>query len=361
LFIKEILMRVTILSILILGTLSLAATAGADEINGIAVVVNDEIITSRELAREYDKAFREFEKREAFSGEASQKLRSKVLDSMVDRILIRQKIKELNIVLSEEEVRQSIEDVKRQNRLSQEELTAALISQGMTFDQYKAQMKEQLERLRLMSQEVKSKVQVDEKEIKVYYDANLANFSDEEAYRARAIFLRLAETAPPEEIRAAMLKFEAASAEIRKNSNFAEPSKKLVGISTPEEIRAAMFRFEAASAAARRNGNFAELAKKYSDDEIAQKDGGDLGVFKKSEMTPEIEKIVLSIRPGEVETIAVPGGIYIIKLEEKNPGIVKPFEAVKGEIEERLYQEKSEARFAKWLEELRKGAAIDIK
>jgi len=355
-------MRVAILSTLITGILILAGTVRAEQISGIAVVVNDEIITSRELAREYEKVSRETEKKDgALSGEAAKKLRSKVLDSMIDRLLVRQKIKELNIVLSEEEVRQSIEEVKSQNRLSQEELTVALISQGMTFDQYKAQMKEQLERLRLMSQEVKSKVQVDEKEVKDYYDANLASFSGDEAYRARAIFLRLSPNATPEEIRAAMVKFETASAEIRKNRNFAEPSKKLADLASPEEIRAAIFKFEAASAAARKNNNFAELAKKYSDDEVAQKDGGDLGFFKKGEMTPEIEKIVLSIKPGEVETIAVPGGIYMIKLEEKKPGEVKPFEAVKEEIEERLYQEKSEARFARWLEELRKNAAIEMK
>ena len=355
-------MRVTSLSTLIFASLMLAGTARAELISGIAVVVNNEIITSRELAREYDKASREVEKKDGtISGEASKKLRNKVLDSMIDRLLVRQKIKELNIVLSEEEVRQSIEEVKKQNRLSQEELTAALISQGMTFDQYKAQMKEQLERLRLMSQEVKSKVQVEGKEVKDYYDANLASFSDEGAYRARAIFLRLPETATPEEIRAAVLKFETASAEVRKNSTFAEPSKKLAATATPAEIRAAIFQFETAAAAARKNSNFAELAKKYSDDENTQKDGGDLGFFKKGEMTPEIEKIVLSIKPGEVETITAPGGIYIIKLEEKKPGDVKLFEAVKEEIEERLYQEKSETRFAKWLDELRKSAAIEMK
>jgi len=129
-------MRVTSLSTLIFASLILAGTARAELISGIAVVVNDEIITSRELAREYEKASREVEKKDGtISGEASKKLRNKVLDSMIDRLLVRQKIKELNIVLPEEEVRQSIEEVKKQNRLSQEELTAALISQGMTFDQ----------------------------------------------------------------------------------------------------------------------------------------------------------------------------------------------------------------------------------
>lgn len=319
-------MRTIILSRLILGTLIIASASSAEVVSGIAVVVNDEIITTRELAREYDVAFKEIEKRDGeLSVEASKKLHSKVLDSMVDRVLIRQKIKELKIVISEEEVRQSIEEVKRQNQLSQEALVSALLSQGMTFDQYKAQMKDQLDRLRLMSQEVQSKVQVSDKEIKGYYDANLASFSDEETYRASAIFLRLAETAPAEELRTVMVKLETATA------------------------------------AAKKGDNFAELAKKYSDDANVHNNDGDLGFFKKGEMLPEIEKIVLSIKTGEVEMIASPGGFYIIKLEEKRPALAKPFEVVKMRIEETLYQTKSEERFANWLELLRKGAAIEIK
>lgn len=319
-------MRSLILSILVIGTLFSSVLSSAEVISGIAAVVNDEIITIRELNREYDLAARDVEKKEGpLSVEKGNKLRTSILDSLVDRALIRQKIKELNIVISEEEVRQSIEEVKRQNRLSQEALVSALLTQGMTFDQYKEQMKEQLERLRLMSQEVKSKVQVSEKELKEYYDANLASFSNEDSYRARAIFLRLAKDA------------------------------------TIDEIRKVITKLETVMAAARKGGNFTELAKKYSDDANVQKDGGDLGFFKKGEMLADIEKIVLTIKPGEVEMIGTPTGYYIIKLEEKRPGLAKPFEEVKGQINDALYRKKSEERFSQWLQELRKGAAIEIK
>jgi peptidyl-prolyl cis-trans isomerase SurA len=319
-------MRNLILSILVIGTLFSAAPSTAEVISGIAAIVNDEIITTRELSREYDLASKDVEKKEGpLSVEKANKLRGSILDSLVDRALIRQKIKELNIVISEEEVRQSIEEVKRQNRLSQEALVAALLTQGMTFDQYKEQLKEQLERLRLMSQEVKSKVQVSDKEIRDYYDANLASFSDEEAYRARAIFLRLGKDA------------------------------------TGDEIRKVITKLEEVMAAVKKGGNFTELAKKYSDDANVQKDGGDLGFFKKGEMLADIEKIVLTIKPGEVEMIGTPTGYYIIKLEEKRPGLAKPFEEVKGQINDILYRKKSEERFSQWLQELRKGAAIEIK
>lgn len=308
-----------------LGLILIASAASAEVISGVAAIVNDEIITSLELSRECSLALQAAEKRGMVSPDSSAKRRSEVLDSLIARKLIRQKIKELNVVIPEEEVRQSIEDVKRQNKLSQEALVAALLSQGMTFDQYKEQMKDQLERLRLMSQEVKSKVQVTEKELKDYYAANLASFSEEDTYRARAIFLRLDADAAPKEIRAVMVKLETALAAVKKG------------------------------------GDFAEHAKKYSDDANVHKDGGDLGFFKKGEMLPEIEKIVLSIKSGEIDMIAAPGGFYIIKLEEKRSGTAKQFEAVKAQIEETLYQKKSEERFASWLEVLRKEAAIEIR
>jgi peptidyl-prolyl cis-trans isomerase SurA len=113
---------------------------------------------------------------------------------------------------------------------------------------------------------------------------------------------------------------------------------------------------------ARSGKDFAELARKHSDDPGAKTDGGDLGTFKKGEMLPEIEATVLKMKPGEIsELVVTTAGIHIIKLEERSAGKPKPFEEVKGEIEEALYRKKSEDRFNQWLADLRKGASIEIK
>ena len=239
---------------------------------------------------------------------------------------VKQKIRELNIVISEEEVRQSIEEIKRQNKLSQEALTSALIGQGLTFDQYKLQMKEQLERLRLMSQEVKSKIQVGEREMREYYDANRSLYSEAPTYRARHIFLKVDKKASTEEIKKTMAKAADVMIEARSESDFAA------------------------------------LARKYSDDAGAAQDGGDLGTFKKGDMLPEIESAVLTMKPGEVsELVTTPAGFHIIKLEEMTAGAGKTYETVKNSIEEQLYKKKSEERFRQWADELKKNAAIDIK
>ncbi|HZV81399.1 MAG TPA: peptidylprolyl isomerase [Geobacteraceae bacterium] len=319
-------MRKLIVSLLLAATLGTAVTAGAEVVTGIAAIVNDEIITIYELNNEYAKVLKEEEKKGALPEAAAKKLRSDVLNAMIDKKLIGMKIKELNIVVSEEEVRQSIEEIKKQNNLSQDALVAALLTQGLTFDQYKAQMKEQLERLRLMSQEVKSKIQVSEREVKEYYEANKSQFREESSYRARHIFLKVDKNASNEQIKKVMEKAANVIAE------------------------------------ARTNPDFAGLAKKYSDDPNAAKDGGDLGTFKKGDMLPEIESAVITMNPGEIsDLVTTPAGFHIIKLEEKSLDRVKPFDSVKGAIEEILYRKKSEERFAQWVEELRKAAAIEIK
>jgi peptidyl-prolyl cis-trans isomerase SurA len=315
-----------IVAFILLFILAVASAASAEVVSGVAAIVNDEIITYLELNREYAMILKEEEKRGAVPPEAAVKLKRDVLNSMIDRTLVKQKIKELNIVISEEEIRQSIEDIKRQNKLSQEALTSALLSQGMTFDQYKAQMKEQLERLRLMSQEVKSKIQVSEREIREYYEANRALYIEEPTYRARHIFMKVDKKASSEEIKKIMAK-------------------------------AANVMVEAKS-----ERDFAALARKYSDDAGAAKDGGDLGTFKKGDMLPEIESAVITMKPGEIsDLVTTPAGFHIIKLEEKSPEQLKPLETVKASIDDLLYRKKSEERFKQWAEELRKAAAVEIK
>lgn len=300
-------------------------TAHAALISGIAAVVNDEVITTYDVEREAAALVREAEKKGALDDDARARLRATALNRLIDKKLVEQKIRELDIKVSEEEVRQSIEDVKKQNKLTQEQLVAALRSQGLTFEEYRAQLKEQLERLRLISQEVRAKIQVGEREQREYYEANRARYGGEENFRARHIFLRVPKEAKAEEVKRIM----ATALEVLNE--------------------------------ARSGKEFAELAKKYSDDPSAR-EGGDLGTFRKGEVLADFAEAVEKMKPGEVsDLISTPAGFHIIKLEERSPGRVKPFEEVKGEIEELLYKAKSEERFSQWVNDLKKGASIEIK
>lgn len=301
-------------------------TAGAEVISSIVAIVNDEIITTLDLDKEFKQMARETNRKEPFSPDDKTRLRLTAVNRLVDRRLVDQKIKELDIKISEEEIRQSIEEVKKQNNMSQERLIEALAGQGLSFEQYKSQIREQLERLRLMSQEVKAKVQVSVKEIVEYYQANRSKYGEQDLYRARHILLAIPKGAPETDI-----------AKIR------EKGEKILKD-------------------ARDGSDFIELAKKYSDDPNVAKDGGELGTFKKGDLLPEMEEIVLKLQQGEVsEPVRSQSGFHIIKLEKKSLGDLKPFDDVKTEIEEALYKQKSEARFAQWVSDMRKSASIDIR
>jgi len=67
--------------------------------------------------------------------------------------------------------------------MTQQQLESALQAQGFTFEQYKVQLREQLERLRLVSIEVRSKVYVSDREAEAYYEANKQKYAEDERFR----------------------------------------------------------------------------------------------------------------------------------------------------------------------------------
>ncbi len=295
--------------------------------NAIVAIVNDDIITLHDVKQEAQPAVKEAEKKGALSDADRIKIRRTALDHLIEKRLTDQKIKELGIRVSDEEIRQAIDDVRKQNNIpSQEALLAALTAQGLTFDQYRAQLQEQIEKLKLVSMEVRAKVQVTESEMRDYYTANLAKYSEEESYRARHIFFKTGPKASPDEIQ----------------------RSRATALSVLADAKAGK--------------DFAELAKRFSEDPAARKDGGDLGSFKKGDMQPELEKTILALKPGEVsELVSTPIGFHIIKLEARVPGSTKPFESVKADIEDILYRKKSEERFSQWVKDLRGKANIEIR
>jgi peptidyl-prolyl cis-trans isomerase SurA len=306
-------------------TLCLPVAAFAENIDGIAAIVNDEPITTYEVEKEQSNMEKMLEKNPSGVNFDKTRLHETALESIINKKLVAMKIKELGIKVTDDEVRQAMEDVKRQNNISQETLLAALNSQGISFEEYKTQLKEQLERLRLVSQEVRSKIQISEKEVREFYAAHPGKFETDGTFHALLITLSVPENASNEEKK--------------------RIADKASGI----------------AAEAKSGKDFGELAKKYSDDASA-KDGGDLGVFKQGEMVPEFEAVMTKLAPGEVsEPFATQSGLHIVKLVERSRGKSESFDKVKGQVEDMLYKKKSEERFNQWLADLRKSAAIEVR
>ncbi len=297
----------------------------AEICNRIVAIVNNDVITLYELNAKI-KELTGFEpsalKIEDDKGYIE--TRHKVLDLLIDEKISREKVQELGIKMTSEDVDGAIEKIKRDNYLTQEDLIAGLEKRGVSYDSYRDSIKNELERMELINLEVKSKIIISDEEIKRYYSVHRNEFSSEEKVRLASILLKLEDPSDQDEA----LSMRQKAQEI------------VVGLKNGED--------------------FSELARKFSQGPGAA-DGGNLGFFKTSQLDPELIKVVKSLSMGEVSgPIARPSGIQFIKVMEKKEGRVKPLEEVRNTIYDTLYRKEIDKRYSSWIKGLREKAYTKV-
>lgn len=89
-------------------------------------------------------------------------------------------------------------------------------------------------------------------------------------------------------------------------------------------------------------GDFAKLAEKYSDDPGSAKSGGELGFIGRGRTVPEFEKAAFSLGKGQTSDLVKSSyGFHIIRVEDKQDAHLRTLAEVKGEIEEKVKQQKT--------------------
>ena len=102
--------------------------------------------------------------------------------------------------------------------------------------------------------------------------------------------------------------------------------------------------------------SFEEVADEFSD---CPGRGGDLGFFPRGQMVDEFEKVIFALHPGQVsEIFRTPFGFHIAKLYEKKPEGHRPFNEMRGEIEQALLGQKKDQVVGRFVDELRASAEI---
>jgi peptidyl-prolyl cis-trans isomerase D len=192
----------------------------------------------------------------------------------------------------------------------------------------------------LSEADMRTKINISDEEMRQSFEADKAGYNQPEKYSFRVVVLsqdKVAQTLqiPEQELRAAY-----ASA----LDNFRTPETVrarhiLVATDGKSDAEKKTLRTKADDLAKQAKGgaDFAELARKNSDDSGNAPNGGDLGTFGRGQMVKEFEDTAFSLKPGEVSSVVTTQfGYHVIKLEEKNPSKVTPFEQVKGELEAEL-------------------------
>jgi peptidyl-prolyl cis-trans isomerase SurA len=302
-----------VIAVPLLFTLSAGTTAGGSVVvDRVVAVVNGEIITLSDLQRE-----------ESLKKKAEAKLDERLLlEDMIDRKLQMAAAKRDGMEVSEKELSEAIADIMKRNGMDAKQFDEALAKEGLTLDQYKSELREQMTLSRTFNKFVRSGIAINDAEVRAFYDRNINNYSDPEEIRVRQMFFSLPDNATP--------------------------------------AQTAAVREKAASAMARamKGEDFTRLVQELSESENAAS-GGDLGFMQRGQAVPEIEEATRGLKPGEMAgPILYGGGVHVFRLEETRKP-VKAYEKVKEEITKMLYEQKMENTYRTWLQTLRSDSTIE--
>jgi peptidyl-prolyl cis-trans isomerase SurA len=310
--------------------LALAAAGGvahARVVEKVAAVVGDSLVLASEVEEKVAPLLADVnripdpDKRVARAGA----LRREVLERLIDDELILQQAAELKLSISSEQVDASIAEIKKQNSIDDDQLREALRGQGMTMSAYRADLKRQLLRFRVLNIAVGSRVNISDDEVKSYYNRHLKDGSNVQV-RASHVFVAIPDGADA----TVVAEKQAQAQKILERAQAGE--------------------------------DFAKLARETSDDAATRAEGGDLGTFGKDMLPKAIEELVFSMKVGDIRgPIRADRGFHVIKLVERKIKDPKPFEESKEDIRMQLRQKDMERQTKIYLAELRKKTLVDIR
>ena len=284
-----------------------SAAAGAEMLDRVAAVVNNDVITYVEVQQRAAPLLDQVRHEPVLRQEQARldALR-RALDDLIGEKLMDAELKGMNVDVSDQEVELAIEDVKKNNNLADATgFEQALESQGFTMQTYRDFMKKQLAKVKLLQIKVKSKIKVSDEDVKAAYVQVAKTDSQDLEIHARHIILICKPDAPAAESEA-----------IRQHA---------------VEL----------AAQAKAGADFAELAKKSSQGAGASS-GGDLGWFRRGTLAAEFENVAFALKKGEVsEPVRTRFGWHIIQVEDTRQAAPKPFDGMKDQLRDKLYREAS--------------------
>jgi peptidyl-prolyl cis-trans isomerase SurA len=230
--------------------------------------------------------------------------------------LIGKEVETQGIKAKDSDIDSYIERIKMQGNLDDEQFAVALQSQGLTMENYRKQVAEEIERALLVNREIGSRVNVTPEDVERYYKEHAEDYSQPEQVRVRHIFLPLSPSAPSEEEQEVLTQIE----DIRKRALAGE--------------------------------DFAALADAHSRGPGAGQ-GGDLGYFKKGQMAKEIDEVAFGLKPGDIsQPFRTGAGVHLLKVEEHaSAGQKKLDPETTEEIKRRLYNDALRKRYERWFQE----------
>ncbi len=300
-----------------------AITPGASVAEEVIVRVNDQIISRSDVERGEDILQQEIAQNPGAGDPATRQ--KNMLRDLIDQQLLISKAKELGVNPDAEVVRR-LDEIRKQNNLpSMEALEDAARKQGVSFEDFKANIRNSILTQSVVRDEVGRNMRMTRGEAQKYYDAHKADFAQPEQVKLSEILIPTVATADDAAVAQAQSKAE-------------DVYKKLQG-----------------------GADFAATAKAVSGGPTAAS-GGDLGVFRRGQLAKVLEdKTFVLPAGGYTEPVRTRQGFVILKAVDKVEAGTPPLEKIEGDVQNAMYQEQIQPALRAYLTKLREDSYLEVK
>ncbi|MGL5255415.1 MAG: foldase protein PrsA [Proteocatella sp.] len=285
---KKITFKLLMLMLAIMLILSGCTSMNEDivaKVNGVKITKENFEKTSLKVGKEYEMIFGEnIWNSEVDGGQIFKDVfKEEILNVMISQELVSQQADKEGIKVTEQEISNELKSFKeyigkmptyldflKESQIDDEFLKSH-IKQNLIFEKYR--------------NKIMSESNIDESELRAYYEAHLDEYKKEEI-KASHIFISTL-------------------------NSMKEPLSEEETAKKESEAKELLKRLKSGE-------DFAKLAKEYSEDDASAVNGGDLGYFTKGVMLPEFEEAAFKLNKGEMSDIVKsPSGYHIIKVFDK--------------------------------------------
>ena len=302
---------------------AVCAEVGAQLVNKVVAVVNDEVITQQDVDQLLSVLYAQYV--QAYKGDEllkkMEEVKKDLLRQMIEDKLILSRAKELDVKVTAEDIKNKLAHIKA-GFSSEKDFYNMLETQGITVANLKDRYRDQIMMKKLVDFEIRSRVSVLPSEATEYYEKHRQEFRHGGEYKVRHILIKAGDD----------MGFDLAKIEIGRLHNRLKNGK-----------------------------DFAGLAKEYSQGPNKEQ-GGAMGYIERGEMLEELEEAIFSLGVGDFsEPVKSEVGYHIFKVEDaRHLGYFSLEDAQKG-IKMMLFQKKFREKLDEWIAELSKEAYISIK
>jgi len=282
--------------------------------DAILAVVNDEIITLKDLKNYFHSAYIQLKLQGHTDKQIEQIMsgfQTKGLEKLIEDKLILGEANKLEMEVNEAVINEEIQKIKSKYA-SEDDFLNALLKDGLTVTDLRNKFQDQLKMKFVVEKSVKSKITINPQEVTDYYNNNKDMFYRPAGRNLDSIYL-----------------------------------------STREDAQKAKETAQEALELLKEGKSFEEVAQQYSQTPS-------IGFVGKGQLLPDVEKSVFSLKEEISPLIEVEGGIFIFKVKAVVPSQSIPLEDVKEEITKKLFEKKFKARFEDWIADIKRDAFIEI-